>query len=1116
VIQPFDVGEDLPPGITVLQASAGTGKTHAVASLVTRAVALGTPLERILVVTFTRKATGTLRERVWHRLTDVATALEAPAASTDDGLVRHLRVGAPEELSGRAFRLRAALSGFDSATIATTHGFCQQVLASLGVAGDAERGAEVVDDVRDLVDDAVADLFIRRFHTGGDLSLDPADARILARAVIANPEAELAQVDRGFAGDVIRRQFASSLRGRVADQKRRARLVTYDDLLTRLRDSLTGDLRDIVGERLRRRYTMAVVDEFQDTDVVQWQILESAFGGGESRLILVGDPKQSIYAFRGGDVHAYLAAVDRAGAERSLPVSWRADQPLLDAMDLLLGRPCLGDPRIRLEKTSARPGAEQRRLIGPDVGAPMRVRVVRTDGPGLVTVLGGRAVQVGSARTFVARDLAATVAEMLAAGTKIVERSADGTLTGRPEDLRVNDLAVLVRTKVFAEQVRDELVAIGIPAVVHGGPSVLGTEAARCWLTLLDALDRPTMTVRLHALARSPFVGWSADRIATTDEDGWEDLREQLHSWTTTFRLRGVAALLHQASTTGNLPARLLAENGGERLLSDLRHVGELLHNRHSAHPGSLTTLAGWLHDEVDRARGDDGDEGRRRLSSDADAIAVMTIHSAKGLEFPIVLLPSAWEPTPGRDEDVPVFHDPDGTRCIGVGQGGREASEVQRRQMETAAAEQAGEDMRLLYVALTRARHQVVLWWVSGHGGERAALARILLGAAGADGVVPDALRKVPTHEDVRVSLEELAERSPDVLSVEEAAGARAVPTVAAAHRAAATTLGVRTFVRPFDDRWTRTSYSALTAAAHDAGPHTTDIAEIDEGPLVDEPAPIETGPDAGDGAEAGGLPLGEIIGGARFGSLVHEMLEGTDFAADDLEAELARECGRAGASRLLNGDTGPLVTGLVTALSTPLGPLFDDRSLRSIQRSDRLDELSFDLPLAGGDRPQGSVTMDAIADVFSLLPADDPLAGYCERLREPVLAAEVRGFLTGSIDLVARIADRYVVVDYKSNRLAPSGVVLTPRHYGPKELALAMQDAHYPLQAMLYAVALHRFLRWRLPSYEPDTHLGGIAYLFLRGMAGEGAPGSGVFSWRPAASMVIALSDLLDRGTA
>jgi exodeoxyribonuclease V beta subunit len=198
--------------------------------------------------------------------------------------------------------------------------------------------------------------------------------------------------------------------------------------------------------------------------------------------------------------------------------------------------------------------------------------------------------------------------------------------------------------------------------------------------------------------------------------------------------------------------------------------------------------------------------------------------------------------------------------------------------------------------------------------------------------------------------------------------------------------------------------------------------------------------------------------------------------------------------------------------AIEAPRGTL---PSLRALERRDRLDELAFELPLAGGDAPTGRLVLDAIGAVLRThLPADDPLAGYAERLSDPALRGGVRGYLTGTIDLVARAGGRFTVVDYKTNWLGATGAPLTAWHYRPAALAAEMQGAHYGLQALLYQVALHRFLRWRLADYDPDRHLGGVLYLFMRGMTG--APGCGVFRWQPSGALVAALSDVLDRGGA
>ena len=240
-------------------------------------------------------------------------------------------------------------------------------------------------------------------------------------------------------------------------------------------------------------------------------------------------------------------------------------------------------------------------------------------------------------------------------------------------------------------------------------------------------------------------------------------------------------------------------------------------------------------------------------------------------------------------------------------------------------------------------------------------------------------------------------------------------------------------------------------------------------------------------------------------------------------MTAAISAEQGRRGTDL---GSPAELATGLVAALSTPLGSLVDGKTLRDFAPVDRLDELRFELPLAGGDRPTGQVLTADIARLFAAsVDPGTPLDGYAARLTSPALATHLRGYLTGSLDLVLRDRDgaavpRFLVVDYKTNWLGPRDEVLSAWHYRPEALAAEMQRDHYPLQAILYLVALHRYLRWRLPGYDPAMHLGGVLYLFLRGMAGPEGPRStgvpcGVFSWSTPPALVDALSDLLDTGS-
>ncbi len=322
----------------------------------------------------------------------------------------------------------------------------------------------------------------------------------------------------------------------------------------------------------------------------------------------------------------------------------------------------------------------------------------------------------------------------------------------------------------------------------------------------------------------------------------------------------------------------------------------------------------------------------------------------------------------------------------------------------------------------------------------------------------------------------------------------------------------------RPLDTAWRRTSYTALTAGAHDAVPAIASEPEVEE--KDDEPATPAppAAPAAGQDVPS---PMADLPGGTAFGTLVHAVLERVDTAADlaaEVRTHARSQLARLGPAGL---DASSLVDALLPTLHTPLGPLAGGRSLADIRTTDRLAELDFELPLRGGDRPNGRSTLAELAPLLrAALPLDDPLRGYADLLADPALGdATLSGYLTGSIDAVLRVDGRYVVVDYKTNRLGVPDTPLTAWDYRPAALAEAMVAAHYPLQALLYQVALHRFLRWRLPDYAPARDLGGVLYLFLRGMCGPDVvldDGSipGVFAWQPPAALVTAASDLLAGG--
>jgi exodeoxyribonuclease V beta subunit len=1116
----FDLIGPLPEGVTVLEASAGTGKTFTIAALAARFIAEGRQLSELLLVTFTRMATGELRERVRERLVSTEQALtrflDGAPLETVDEVISLLATGDRPAVELRRHRLARAIANFDSATIATTHGFCQEVLAELGTLGDLEPDVEFAEDVEDLIDEVTDDLYVRRFYREGEAPFDRAEAGLITRMAIANPTAVVHPLDAPDKSvPAMRRRLAVAARAELERRKRQLGVMTYDDQLTRLLGALTGGNGDAAVARLQHRYRVVLIDEFQDTDPVQWEIVDRAFGSGGVTLVLIADPKQAIYAFRGADVYAYLAAAKSATTRATLRVNRRSDQPLIDAYDVLFANAKLGHPGIEYRRVRAADANLAPRLLGAPSSAALRVRVVDRLQPSIELTNAGYA-GAQSARATVAKDVAADIVSLLSSGASIEIRADDGAAVAT-EPVKPGHIAVLVQSHRNASLIHGELAGADIPAVINGAGSVFGTEAARDWLRVLQALERPAYSARARSAALTPLIGWSAERVALASEDDLEDLHQRLHSWARVLRLRGVAALADTIALSEGVAGRVLAGVDGERELTDLQHVAQLLHAAASTEHLGTAALTAWLRQRIADATAESGrDELTRRLESDAEAIQVLTIHRSKGLEFPIVYCPFLWEPGWIPEGARPVyFHDASAAdeRAIDVGLDGPTFREHQQQYKD----EERGEDLRLMYVALTRAKHQAVIWWAGSFACRDSPLGRLLF-ARDKDGNVKPAGSGKITDQAALDRFGELASAAQGAIGVESAR--LGMPVSWIGDDAPVGELARARFDRRLDLRWRRTSYSDITAGAHELFVGSEPEVEV----VLDEPErPAAL---AGEGVRLpesdAGVPLllSEMPVGARMGTFVHSVMEATDFAAPDLPAELIE---RIAAEQLRGsvdiGDAAVVAAGLAAAIETPFGGPAGELRLRDVGRADRLDELVFELPLAGGDSPTGQLTVAALAAVLHAeLAPDDPLARYAERLADPTLRHEVRGYLTGSIDLVARLPNAgFAIVDYKTNWLGGWDEPLTSWDYRPAALAAEMERSHYALQALLYSAALHRYLRWRLAGYAPERDLAGVHYLFVRGMLGADTPvvgGSrcGVFSWYPPGALVAALSDVLD----
>ncbi len=1053
-MQPFDLTGGLPATTTLLEASAGTGKTYAIAALATRFLAERGDLDvtRLLMITFGNHAAAELRGRVFRRLQHSLQYLDAHLvgeASMDDADPVDLLLASADAATHRR-RIAAALEHFNEATITTTHAFCETMLRDLGVLADWDPAETVGPDDRELVRQCAADTYLRLHRHEPNPPLTPREAMDIG---IAACETALPLLPT----DGPRHDFAVAVRELYAVRKTVESRCTFDDVIARLRGALEDPRTGALARaNLAERYPVVLVDEFQDTDPEQWDIIERAFVAADRPTILIGDPKQSIYGFRGADLGSYLRA--RRGAEVfTLATNFRSDAPLVQGVVSLFGAAELGSAEVTVTPVADRHPA---RLTLP---VPQRLWLRRaTDCP---QELGGM-----DADTAIGHDLIRQARNLLAhAGIE----AEDGSV--RPP--RPDEIAVLTRTTARAREIRRALTDAGLPAVLTGSQSVWQQPSAEDWRLLVRAMTDPTQSnIRLAAL--TPLIGSQLDDLLDPTSQEPARVSTLVRELGQAFEIGGIGAVTTVLRSRTSLDARVLAEPDGARRLTDLLHIAELLD---AADAGSLPRLLNVI---GDRSAGEE-DADSIRIESDDNAIRVMTMHAAKGLEFPIVLLPETGGSTARTGRPFSVIEQDRRHLYVGPRPDWRDeiTRDVKRQSLE--------EELRLLYVGMTRARHLSIAWHVSDDSRRTAdsPLSRLLAqhGWRHRRGG-PTTLLRVPLVSD---SL--LDPSAPPPASPPEP------PTgplpIAALHR-------------QIDLTWRRTSYSGLTQGLHEASIHL----------VADEPAELDlspVGPTAPRLAEPS--PMSNLPAGTGFGTLVHAALERLDWSPDALEgcaSALLTELGPA--NGLDAEESARLADALVRVCRTPLHPL-SGLTLSDLPTSARLPELEFDLPLADGGRPATLAELAAL--MAHHLPAGDPLAAYPARLSSSEAASAVlNGFLTGSIDAALRLPDgRFVVVDYKTNRLSASAAEpLTLGHYTAPAMAEAMMQAHYPLQAMLYCVALHRHLGLRLPGYHPEEHLGGVGYLFVRGMAGPATPvvdgiSCGVFGWFPPAVLVVAASELL-----
>ncbi len=832
----------------------------------------------------------------------------------------------------------------------------------------------------------------------------------------------------------------------------------FDDLLFNLAQALAGDGGCLAGV-IRERYPRAFIDEFQDTDYLQFAIFRAIYHGrNEALLYLIGDPKQSIYGFRGADLKVYLAA--RALADCCFPLdrNYRSTPALVAAVNRVFMRP---ENPFLLREIGPFPEARSAAVVSDvltvagDSDAVMRIVLCHRSAD---LVEKGRALTNDVGETMVCDWLVAEIRRLIAAGGK-------GAATIGPHPLAAGDIAVLVRNNRHAHLVQKRLAAAGVASVLFSGESVFAGREARDLLIVLTAVSRPLDQRCFRAALLTLFFGLSVDELVALDGEGGEldRWRQRFYDWNHLWQTQGVLRLLRVMARQCGLKRRLAALPLGERRLTNFFHLAEVLEKRSGRGRAGVSACLRVLGEEI-AAPGRDEDETQLRLESDARCVQIITMHKSKGLQYPVVFCPFLWWGRQGRragadDLPRPLRVHPGADSAPGVDLGSPDY-ETRRREAEV---EELAESIRLCYVALTRAVHRCYMFWgAMGTSPGTCAPAYLFhqhladswpVTGRGAARLIVDL-----GEDGIKADLAALAGDRGDIEVIE--AHARSVSAAAVEDDAPAAALACRSISREIGVAWRNTSFSAISEHSACSPPSSPAVA-----------AAIDAFPR-----------------GARSGLFFHRILEDLDFADSSGWDAIVR-----GHLRGYGFDgrwEEPVRRMLDRLIHLALGA--EGVSLARVGRDKRWSEFEFLFPC--------DFRAADLAAVFAAAGRDwsRDFSARVARLSSERIA----GFMKGFIDLVFARGGRYYIVDWKSNYLGNGAGA-----YRGDNLTASMVAEGYILQYHLYVVALDRFLGSRMDDYDYGRHFGGVFYPYLRGVA----HGCGVFADRPEEELVRRLGEKL-----
>ncbi|MGN6229995.1 MAG: exodeoxyribonuclease V subunit beta [Trinickia sp.] len=900
----------------------------------------------------------------------------------------------------------------------------------------------------------------------------------------------------------------------LAAMKRTRRLASFDDLLSNLHGALAA--HPWLAETLRARYPAALIDEFQDTDPLQFAIFERIFAGPGSDgepgpLFLVGDPKQAIYSFRAADLHTYLAARHAATARYTLAVNQRSTAPLVAACNRIFS----ANPRAfvldGLDYMPVQAAARSR--------APLIDDADPASGQGEDGALRVWMLPSGEA-TLIKREAHRQAAEACAQEiVRLLRGAREGSVALGREPLAPADVAVLVRTHKQGSLMKRVLAAWGVGSVELAQSSVFATLDAEQLERVLAAVDAPGDLRRLRAALAADWFGLDAHalaRLAQLADAPALAHADEATAWVERFARyrslwldRGFATMWRTLMRELRIGERLIAGQEGERRLTDVNHLAELAQARAAVHPGIAPTLR-WL--AAERARGG-GEDAQLRLESDRDLVQIVTVHKSKGLEYAIVFCPFLGDGArmAGINTGLPdasEYHEDARAGARAVLHYGCEGLDAERAAAE-AARDEAAERARLVYVALTRAVHRCYLVagaYLSSRSTKESRRSVLNWLVAGDDRPFEAWADDPPGDDSIEAAWAALADDAITLAPLP--APARRAPL--ARESAPGRALTARALQRTLTESWRIASFSSLAAAGARHASETIDeeprpdhdalaaAQEAQEARAPEEPAwlpaPAQRAP-----TPAELLAAEDILAfprGAAAGECLHRMFELADFSES---ATWPAAIERALLER-------PVATDAETAVRLPamMARLMADVTATEFAPGVTLAALDPTRRLTEWPFLFASPALELSA-LRSLLARH----GYPDVALE---AGMLAGYVKGFVDMVVEHEGRFWIIDWKSNHLGAS-----PADYGASALEAAMAHHAYHLQALLYIVALHRYLKMRWPRYDYDTHMGGYSYLFVRGVRPhwrDGALPAGVHARRPARELIEALDALMSGG--